>query len=103
MILIIVTNLIFYPHMTGMTVCVSILPRSRAIISAVEGGGGGEQQQFAKKKKKKKKKKIRMSLSKTGKPLSFSAIPISFHSVDSVRKMMQPKGKYERDHRIQAQ
>ena len=35
---------------------------------------------------KKKKKAFRMSASKAGKPSSFSIIPISFHSVDTVRK-----------------
>ena len=46
------------------------------------------------------KKVFRMSLSKTCKPLSFSAIPIFFHSVDNVRWCSQRENM--RDHRIQA-
>ena len=38
-------------------------------------------------------------MSKSGQPPSFSAIPISFHSVDSVRKKNAAKGK-TRDQKI---
>ena len=68
---------------------------------------------WKKKKKKKKKKKsaavwgkkkkvFRMSVSKTGKLLSFSVIFIFFHSVDNVSKRCSQR-ENTRDHGIQAQ
>ena len=62
---------------------VPILPVSRVIISGVG------------------KQIFKLLVFKTGKPPSFATIPISFHSVDSVRKWCGQRVN-TRDHRIQA-
>ena len=64
-------------------VCVPILLMGQAVISAMG-------------KKKKEKKKVECQVSKIGKFPSFSAILIFFHRVDSVKRIMQPKGKHGR-------